>query len=122
LPDGTQVIGKVKRLWNPQGEYKGDPNLGIPDGGQASTWILSGTNSDISDEYVLIAGVRGGMPINATGSKSPEWNSFLGQLFASLQPVKEVSGNYEDPKMNLYHEAPVAPVLAEVSVGFPVVS
>jgi hypothetical protein len=101
LPDGTQVTGRVKRLWNPQGEYKGDSTLGIPDGGQASSWILTGTNSSISDEYVLIAGVRGGMPINAAGSKSPEWNNFLGQLFASLQPVKEVTGNYEDPKMKL---------------------
>lgn len=101
LPDGTQVTGRVKRLWNPQGEYKGDTTLGIPDGGQASTWILSGTNSDISDEYVLIAGVRGGMPIPAAGSQLNEWNKFQGQLFASLQPVKEVSGNYEDPKMKL---------------------
>lgn len=101
LPDGTQVTGRVKRLWNPQGEYKGDSTLGIPDGGQASTWILTGTNSSISDEYVLIAGVRGGMPIPTPGSQLNEWNKFQGQLFASLQPVKEITGNYEDPKMKL---------------------
>lgn len=102
LADGTQVTGKVKRLWNPQGEYKGDPLLGIPDGGQASTWTLTGTNSNISDEYVLMAGVRGGMPIPQAGTAINEWNKFHGQLFAYFQPVKEISGNYQDPKMVLF--------------------
>jgi hypothetical protein len=102
LADGTQVTGKVKRLWNPQGEYKGDPLLGIPDGGQASTWTLTGTNTNNSDEYVLIAGVRGGMPIPQLGAQLNEWNKFQGQLFAYLQPVKELPGNYRDPKFILF--------------------
>jgi hypothetical protein len=101
LADGTQVTGKVKRLWNPQGEYKGDPLLGIPDGGQASTWTLTGTNTDISDEYVLIAGVRGGIPIPQLGTQISEWDKFQGRLFAYFQPVKEIAGNYQDPKMIL---------------------
>ena len=101
LPDGTLVKGIVKRLWNPQGEYKGDPLLGIPDGGQSSTWVLTGTNSNISDEYLLLAGVRGGMPIPEMSTQLNEWNKFQGQLFASLQPIKEVYGNYEDPKFKL---------------------
>ena len=101
LADGTQVIGKVKRLWNPQGEYKGDPLLGIPDGGQASTWTLTGTNTDITDEYVLIAGVRGGIPIPQVGTQISEWDKFQGRLFAYFQPVKEIAGNYQDPKMVL---------------------
>jgi len=102
LADGTKVTGKVKRLWNPQGEYKGDPLLGIPDGGQASTWTLTGTNSDNSDEYLLIAGVRGGMPIPQMNAQLNEWNKFQGQLFAYFQPVKEIAGNYRDPKMVLF--------------------
>jgi muconolactone delta-isomerase len=102
LADGTQVTGKVKRLWNPQGEYKGEPLLGIPDGGQASTWTLTGTNTINSDEYVLIAGVRGGMPIPQVGTQFNEWNKFQGQLFAYFQPVKEITGNFQDPKMVLF--------------------
>jgi hypothetical protein len=101
LPDGTTVKGSVKRLWNPQGEYKGDPLLGIPDGGQASTWVLTGTNTANSDEYLLMAGVKGGMAVPSMTTQSNQQDQFYGQLFAYLQPVKEISGNYEDPKMKL---------------------
>lgn len=101
LADGTQITGKVKRLWNPQGEFKGDSRLGIPDGGQSSTWVLEGSNSNISDEYLLLAGVKGGMPIPESGKQLNEWEKFQGQLFAHLQPVKEIRGNYQDPKMTL---------------------
>ncbi len=101
LADGTQITGAVKRLWNPQGEFKGDPLLGIPDGGQASTWTLTGTNTNISDEYLLLAGVKGGMPIPSLSTQINDWNKFFGQLFVHLQPVKEIRGNSQDPKMKL---------------------
>ncbi len=101
LPDGSEVIGKVKRLWNPQGEFKGDPLLGIPDGGQASTWTLTGTNSNISDDYLLLAGVRGGMSVPTLATQNSDWNKFFGQLFAYFQPVQEITGNYPDPKFTL---------------------
>lgn len=101
LADGTQIKGTVKRLWNPQGEYKGDTRLGIPDGGQASTWVLSGIDDKSSDEYLLLAGVKGGMPIPKSNGPLNEWEKFQGQLFAHLQPVKEIQGNYRDPKMTL---------------------
>lgn len=101
LADGTQIKGTVKRLWNPQGEYKGDTRLGIPDGGQASTWVLSGIDDKYSDEYLLLAGVKGGMPIPKSNGPLNEWEKFQGQLFAHLQPVKEIQGNYRDPKMTL---------------------
>ena len=101
LPDGTTVKGTVKRLWNPQGEFKGDPLLGIPDGGQASTWVLAGTNTANSDEYLLMAGVKGGVPVPTMTTQNNQESKFFGQLFAYLQPVKEIAGKYEDPKMRL---------------------
>jgi hypothetical protein len=102
LPDGRVLNGTVKRLWNPQGEYKGDPLLGIPDGGQASTWVLYGSNPNGSDEYVLMAGVRGGIRVPQMTTQNNSNNDFRGRLFAFLQPVKTITGNYMDPKMVLY--------------------
>jgi hypothetical protein len=99
--DGEEVLGKVTRLWNPQGEYKGDSLLGYPDGGQASSWSLPGTNPSGSEKYVLLAGVRGGGPVPQMNSQESANFQFQGQLFIYLQPVVEISGNYRDPKMTL---------------------
>ena len=42
------------------------------------------------------------MPIPQMNAQVNEWNKFQGQLFAYFQPVKEIAGNYRDPKMVLF--------------------
>ena len=101
LPDGTSINGVPGKLWNPNGKYKGDKLFGIPDGGQASTWTLKGTNPSGSEDYVLIAGVEGQMKMPKTRSKLSDENLFWGNIFANLQPVRVVDGSYDDPKMTL---------------------
>ncbi len=100
LPDGRVINGKVAKLWNPEGQYKGDSFLGIPDGGMASSWIFEGISGN-SENYVVIAGVRGGMEVPQDRNKLADYQKFQGQLFAAVQPVREISGTYSSPLMTL---------------------
>jgi hypothetical protein len=102
LPNGNVVEGTPKRLWNPQGEYVGDPTLGIPDGGQASTWTLKDSNPSGSEDYIVVAGATGYVNIPSSASQPINPNDYFANLFATIQPIKEISGNYSDPKMHLF--------------------
>ena len=95
--DGSKVMGKVTRMWNMDTGYKGDPARGIPDGGRATSWELPGTNPGGSETYIVVAGTGGW----ASTLGGPKDKASMGQLFAKIQPVKEVTGNYESPKMQI---------------------
>lgn len=105
LPSGEVVTAVPGKLWNRGGEYKGDELLGIPDGGSAATWTIKGSNPGGSEEYVLIAGVTGGINVPSMSTQlpgtSPNQNVFRGNVFAYLQPVTISNGKYDDPAMRL---------------------
>ncbi len=102
LANGEKIVGTPGKLWNPNGVFKGDALKGIPDGGQPSTWTLKGSNPNGSEDYVLVAGVKGQMKVPDSSTAADNQNLFWGNIFANLQPVKYTQGNYQDPKMVLF--------------------
>jgi len=94
LKDGTVVKGQLQKVWNKSATYKGDPSLGISDGGSTSSWLLPGTNPGGSEVYGIDAGIYG--QYFNDGSK------FVNrQLFANVQPINVVTGSFNDSVMVL---------------------
>jgi hypothetical protein len=98
LQDGTTSEGSVVRKWNAFSAYEGNPAIGIPSGGEQTTWKIPGSNPGGSDEYALTAILQGRTGVINNGV-IPRNTGYGFQI--NFKPIREVTGNYIEPKSSV---------------------